>query len=188
MKFQLFNDSSVSIKDYLIDDFDDAIEDQKKGILQIEKIFEEFCKINAIQKDDYKSIFSFIEKNKKSLSRYLSQKGSAQQQDFSIEAQFVEYFRPIPKIYDFIKKIYLGSIISGFIEYKTENLKTDVELLFDTNFISERITILQSYIRFIVKGLLGWLSFVTIHFNGEHRAIHDFAGSSVMIRQRAENT
>ena len=46
---------------------------------------------------------------------------------------------------------------------------------------SKRINVFQSYIRFIVKGLLGWLSFITIHLNSEHRAIHDFAGSSVMI-------
>jgi uncharacterized RDD family membrane protein YckC len=52
---------------------------------------------------------------------------------------------------------------------------------------SQRLTLFQSYKRFIVKGLLGWLSFVTIHFNREHRAIHDFAGSSVMIRLRLEN-
>jgi hypothetical protein len=32
-----------------------------------------------------------------------------------------------------------------------------------------------------VKGFLGWLSFITINFNDEHRAIHDFASDSVMI-------
>jgi len=47
---------------------------------------------------------------------------------------------------------------------------------------SQRITLFQSYTRFIIKGLLGWISFVTIHFNPEHRAIHDFVGASVMIR------
>lgn len=49
---------------------------------------------------------------------------------------------------------------------------------------SKRINILQSYIRFVVKNFFGWISFITIHFNREHRAIHDFAGSSVMIRVR----
>lgn len=47
---------------------------------------------------------------------------------------------------------------------------------------NKRINILQAYIRIVVKLMLGWLSFVTIHFNPQHRAIHDFAGSSVMIR------
>jgi uncharacterized RDD family membrane protein YckC len=46
----------------------------------------------------------------------------------------------------------------------------------------ERINILQAYIRLLVKWILGWLSFVTINFNREHRAIHDLAGSSVVIK------
>lgn len=46
----------------------------------------------------------------------------------------------------------------------------------------ERIHIAQAYVRLVVKWILGWLSFITINFNREHRAIHDFAGSSVVIR------
>lgn len=45
----------------------------------------------------------------------------------------------------------------------------------------KRINIVQAYIRIVVKGFLGWLSFITINFNDEHRAIHDFASDSVMI-------
>lgn len=47
---------------------------------------------------------------------------------------------------------------------------------------TKRINLLQSYSRCFVKGFLGWVSFVTIHFNPEHRAIHDLAASSVMIK------
>lgn len=46
---------------------------------------------------------------------------------------------------------------------------------------SESINLLQAYIRVFVKGFLGWISFLTIHSNHEHRAIHDIAASSVMI-------
>jgi uncharacterized RDD family membrane protein YckC len=47
---------------------------------------------------------------------------------------------------------------------------------------AQKINILQAYIRVIVKWLLGWLSVVTINFNPQHRAIHDLAGASVVIR------
>lgn len=47
---------------------------------------------------------------------------------------------------------------------------------------SKRIDLVQSYFRCFTKGFLGWLSFVTIHFNPEHRAIHDLVASSVMIK------
>lgn len=135
IRFQLFHDSSFSIKDYVFEEFEETIEEQKKGIAQVERAFEEFCKINGVPKAGYKSIFDFIEKNKRSLSRYLIKNSKTAQQDFSTEAQFVEFFKAIPKIYDFIRKIYLGSILSSYLEYKTENLKTEVELLFDTNFL-----------------------------------------------------
>jgi len=48
---------------------------------------------------------------------------------------------------------------------------------------NKRINLLQSYIRFVVKILLGWLSFVTINSNKERRAIHDFAAGTVMIEK-----
>lgn len=54
----------------------------------------------------------------------------------------------------------------------------------DMNNPEKRINLLQAYIRSVAKGLLGWLSFITINFNPEHRAIHDFASSSVVIRVR----
>ncbi len=45
----------------------------------------------------------------------------------------------------------------------------------------KRITLWQSYARYFVKILLGWLSFITIHQNEQKRAIHDFAGTTVMV-------
>ena len=39
-------------------------------------------------------------------------------------------------------------------------------------------------LRFIVKLFLGWLSFITVTFNLNRRAIHDFASGSIMIANR----
>ena len=46
---------------------------------------------------------------------------------------------------------------------------------------TKRINILQAYIRFFIKFLLGWISFLSMHSNPQKRAIHDFAAGSVMI-------
>jgi hypothetical protein len=46
----------------------------------------------------------------------------------------------------------------------------------------KKLNILQAYVRFIVKFLLGWLSFIAIHFTPERRAMHDLASGSVMIK------
>ncbi len=47
---------------------------------------------------------------------------------------------------------------------------------------AQRINIFQAYVRYIVKVLLGWLSFLTINMNQERRAIHDLAAATVMIK------
>ncbi len=45
----------------------------------------------------------------------------------------------------------------------------------------KKISLLSSYIRFIVKVLLGLVSFITIHRNEQKRALHDLAAVSVMV-------
>ncbi len=45
----------------------------------------------------------------------------------------------------------------------------------------KRIGIFQSYLRFIVKILLGIISFFTVTSNKSKRAIHDMAAGSIMI-------
>ncbi len=47
---------------------------------------------------------------------------------------------------------------------------------------SKRIHIINSYIRYIIKVLLGWLSFLSIGLNQQRQAIHDLAIESVMVK------
>lgn len=49
---------------------------------------------------------------------------------------------------------------------------------------SKNINIIQSYIPFAVKFILGLVSFVTIHMNKKKRALHDIAAGSVMVERR----
>jgi uncharacterized RDD family membrane protein YckC len=46
---------------------------------------------------------------------------------------------------------------------------------------SRRIGLVSSFVRYIVKMLLGWISFLTMSMNKEKRAMHDYASGSVMI-------
>jgi uncharacterized RDD family membrane protein YckC len=48
---------------------------------------------------------------------------------------------------------------------------------------TRRINLVQAYVRFVLKIVLGWVSFLTINSNKERRAIHDFAAGSVMIEK-----
>jgi len=48
----------------------------------------------------------------------------------------------------------------------------------------EHISILAAYIRIFIKVLLGFISFFTIIFSKDRRAIHDFAAGSVVIYKK----
>lgn len=50
------------------------------------------------------------------------------------------------------------------------------------NDFSRRIPFHAALLRYVVKTLLGWISFLTINTNTQRRAIHDFAAESVMIK------
>ena len=47
----------------------------------------------------------------------------------------------------------------------------------------KKINLLQAYIRLVIKFFLGWLSFITIGFNKERRAIHDLAAGTIVIEK-----
>ena len=46
----------------------------------------------------------------------------------------------------------------------------------------QKLALPMSVWRFMMKSMMGWLSFITMHLNAEQRAIHDFAAGSVMIK------
>ena len=117
------------------EDYEEIITKQKADINELEDLFKQFCETSEIVIKDSESIFKFIETNKYTLSKYISNTKINYGEDFTAEAQFIEFFKKIPPIYNRIKDIYLGSIISGYIEYSSDEAKRDVELLLDTNFI-----------------------------------------------------
>ena len=48
----------------------------------------------------------------------------------------------------------------------------------------QRISIIRSSIRFIIKYTLGWLSLFTVTASDEKRAIHDFASGSILLYRK----
>jgi len=134
--FQLFRDKAFAINQYIFDDFEESVQKSKVEAEQLKKIFNDYCTIKNIPIKDQDSIFTFIDKNKLSLSKYLCNTNNPNNElDFTAEAQFVSYFRNIPSAYELIRKIYLGSIISSYLEYKIDIVIRSTELLLDTNFI-----------------------------------------------------
>ncbi len=132
--FALNNDDSYIIKSYVFSDYDAFLQNSEIEIKKVQDLFKQFCKINKVDAQD-EDLIKFIESNRDTLSSYLTQNCNSNNKDYTIEARFVEYFKPLPQVFDQIKEMYLGSILTSYLEYKPENLKMSVELLFDTNFI-----------------------------------------------------
>lgn len=132
--FKLYQDGAFMISGYEFTEFEEVIRNHKYEVERIEKLFNEFCESSDVEGYKTDSIFDFIESNKTSLGKYLANK-SPNEEEYVLEAEFVNFFKKIPPIYEEIKKIYLGSILASYIEYKTEEIKQNVELLLDTNFV-----------------------------------------------------
>lgn len=69
----------------------------------------------------------------------------------------------------------LGFTIGNYLK----NIR--VKRMANTN---KKINIIQAIFRYVLKFSLGWISFLTMHFNPQRRAIHDLAAGSVMIRHK----
>lgn len=134
-KFILYKDNAFAINDYVFVEFEEIIKEKENDIEKLETLFTDFCKINNVKTEVQGGIFEFIESNKTTIAKYLSFKGKRRKDDYTIEALFVDYFKNFKEVYDLIKNIYLGSIISSYIEYQTSPIKINIELLFDTNFL-----------------------------------------------------
>lgn len=132
--FELYQDGSFWIKNYTFCDYDEEIKESEKDIKELQKLFKNFCTINSVNGKDNKCIIKFIEKHKMNLSQFLSDKIESNGTNYYIEAKFVEYFKET-SVYDKIKNIYIGSILTSYLVYEPKNINMKIDLLFDTNFI-----------------------------------------------------
>jgi len=134
VKFILNKDKSFQIKNYAFTEFEDVVQAKKVDVENIEKLFKVFCETCDPPPNKDVSLIQFIESSKYSLAKYLSSYENSDK-DFRVEAQFVDFFRKIPGVYNQIRDLFLGVIIASYLHYQPEMVKTEVELLLDTNFL-----------------------------------------------------
>ncbi|MBO7322001.1 MAG: hypothetical protein J6U51_00235 [Bacteroidales bacterium] len=131
--FELYNDDGFWIKSFVFSDFDETIQSSEQNVRRIQVLFEKFCRLSKVQQDEC-DIIRFIEKNIASLSAYFAKTDPSTNQDYSIEAKFVDFFKNT-EVYDQIRDLFLGALLSSYLTYQPSELKTNVILLLDTNFI-----------------------------------------------------
>jgi uncharacterized RDD family membrane protein YckC len=105
---------------------------------------------------------------------------------FSATSFFISLFGSVPSIvraFVFIFMIYLYEpVLTAFtgstLGHKVMRLKVR-----KYNNPENKISIAQALFRHVIKGLLGWLSFLTVTGNEHKRAIHDLASGSIVLRE-----
>ena len=116
-KFKLHNDGSYVIKEFIFEDFEEKIQNSKRDVETLEKLFKEFCEINNLTKAKENSLFDFIDKNRHTLSKYFTGKDHPNGIDYTIEAKIVAYFRKSDQNYERNRNIYLRSILTCYIQF-----------------------------------------------------------------------
>ena len=135
---QVFGDGSFIIRKFAFEEYKEQLQKCKDGVKNILGLFKKFCAINKLSPDadDISSLIKFIEQNQMEISRYLSAGGQEEDTtDYCLAAQFVQTFREFPQIYDTLRDIYLGSMLTNYLTYQPREVKMDVEVLVDTNFV-----------------------------------------------------
>ena len=138
VRFQVYQDGSFIIKEFIFSDYEETIVRQEKDVRDVKELYHQFLLLNGVDIQSQPSIFDYIDKNRISLSKYFT--GNNNQQDeieFTLQAKFINCFKDNPTIYNILRRIYLGSVISSYLEFETEGkiLKEGIEFLLDTNFI-----------------------------------------------------
>ena len=133
--FYLHNDDSFLLKSYIFLDFEEEIQLVSQEVQLIQKIYEQFCVVYEYDEKKCPSVIDFIDHNRIALSSYISGKSKDKELDYTVAAQFVDFCKKIPAIYQLLCNLYLGSVITCYLEFKPQEAKMDVDLLLDTNFI-----------------------------------------------------
>lgn len=135
----IFADDSFWIEKFIFEDYSELIQNGKDDISKVIQIYKNFCKIYNVTNDcNETDLFKFIEQNRLDISYYLANNTDDASKISShniVIAQFIDMLKQVPEVYDKIRDIYLGSMLSSYLDYQPTNVKMDVELLLDTNFI-----------------------------------------------------
>ena len=132
----LYNDGAFAINKFSFESYKENFQKSKTEVTSVVNLFKKFCSIydisgNASETD----LLHFIEQNKTDVSYYLSHDIKESDKQSILAAQFVDYFKQAPTIYDTLRNLYLGSLLTSYLTYQPSEVKLDVELVLDTNFI-----------------------------------------------------
>ncbi len=138
-EFVFHDDGSFIVKNFVFYNYEDVMIKQEGEIELLEKDYLSFIIENNVEPNTQPTIFDFLDKNKIALGEYFVKKHSFENgHDYLLQAKYINSRKTIPELYDILKRVYLGSVISSYLVLDVQNEKplTKLEFLFDTNFIT----------------------------------------------------
>lgn len=139
---ELYKDFSYVIKEYTFDNYEETILYKKSKIEKLQEKFKCYIQENAVisQYEGELDLFKFIDRNRTKLSKVLSENNlniDSISDNADIEMNFIKYLKKNDiELYEVLKDIYIGSIISAYIELDALKAKSEaMNFIVDTNFI-----------------------------------------------------
>lgn len=135
--FQVFKDGSFVIHKYLFSEYEEVINEQEIDIEAVNLAYEKYLQANEIDINSQPSLFEFLDKHRISLSNFFANKAEAEvDKDFLVQADFINEIKGVKDLFDILKRVYLGSIITSYLEVDFgQDNNNRLEFVLDTTFL-----------------------------------------------------
>jgi hypothetical protein len=133
--FTIHNDDSFIIADFPNKNLRYIVDQQKSSIDLLFGLYNSYLSKEGLEHSKY-DLLEYIEENKKQMMGFVSGNLLLNQNDFHVQANFIKELLSIPEYNPIIQRLFLGSIISSYIELDIdESMDKNKTLLLDTNFV-----------------------------------------------------
>jgi hypothetical protein len=136
--FQVHKDGSFVIHKFLFSEYEEIISQQEVDIEAVNLAYEKYLQANEIDIKGQPSLFDFLDKHRIALSNFFATKTEAivEEEKYLAQASFVNEIKGVKELFEILKRIYLGSIITSYLEvdYGQGN-NNNLEFVLDTTFL-----------------------------------------------------
>jgi hypothetical protein len=198
--FQFFKDGSFIMSKFIFTEYEEIILKQQAEVDSLANTYEQYLLANNIKPQSHSSVFDFLDQNRIALSSFFSVgKSATKANGFFIQAKFINEIRKEPTLFQVLRKIYFGSIITSYLELDFGEIKeSQCEYLLDSSFIihlldlsSPESTHTCNKIIEICKRLkyrVSVLDYTIEETEGVLKRIAESLGTTYLIKQLDENS
>lgn len=135
-QFILHKDGGFQMNKFLFADYEEELDHKENEINEVERVYKAYLTSNGLDPKKEPSIFDYIDQNRINLSKYFAYKHDKTLEiEFVHQANFINSIKSNKRIYEILRRVYLGSLIAAYLEVQIGTVQNKIELLLDTNFI-----------------------------------------------------